>query len=261
MSQQFKASANYNGPLGLSAAAPSVLKQAVLDMPELAHWFSADTRAANVTRLSFKDVATGDLIQGYGTTKIGSGINGQQTAVFDGTPSSRLLAPWQLTPSYSVIGMYRLTAFPTAPALAPILIDDAGLSDNSPQFEFGPTNVSDNPWLKHQQTGTGSHVVDPVTIALNTNYIGYGSFDNATLQGGVGTNKYTPSATATLNVGYNGANHLWIGGGVGGLTFTFTGEISDIVVLNVPIHEAAYATQRANVLNYLAAKGGITLAA
>jgi hypothetical protein len=261
MSQQFKATGSYSGPQGLSAPVPSVLKQALLDMPELVHWFSADTRAPSASRLSFRDVATGDLIQGYGTTKIGAGINGAPTALFDNTAQSRLLAPWQLTPSYSVIAMYRISALPTTPAVFPLLSDDAGLSSGTPEFIWGPNNLPDNLSLKHQNTGTGSHVVDPVTLSLNTNYISYGSFDNATLQAGVGTNKYTPAATATLNVGYDGANRLWIGGGIGSATYTFAGEISDIITLNVPIHEAAYQVQRANVLNFLAAKGAITLAA
>lgn len=262
MSRALRTGIVSTSPQGLAQPTRTALEQAVLDLPELQHWFRADTRAGAASRLSFRDLATGDLLSGYGATRMGSGINGKPTAVFDGTIASRILAPWQLTPSYSVIALYRINVMPVAPSLAGLLLDDAQAAQVTPQFAFGPSNVGNHFLLKHAQSGAGASVADTTAQVINTNYITYGSFDGATLQAGIATNARTVANTATLSNAYDGAAHLWIGGVNGAHQFFFSGEIADIIVLNVPVHErAAYAAQADVVLNYLADRSGITLGA
>jgi hypothetical protein len=252
-----KTNVTFPGAQALAQPSRTTAEVAILGMPELLFWARGDTRDASQSKLAFRDLQ-GALCQGYGTTAVGSGINGAATMKFDGTPTSRLTVPLLLPPTFSVIMLHRLTALaPGSPAVAPLLSDPNYQIATNPMVGLGPTSSG---YMNFKMATAGASLSDGTALlALNTNYISWASFDGATLAAALATNHRSPQASATFGSGVSGASQMWIGGG--GVFYVFNGEISDMVVLNVPIAETPYATQRDTVLNYLATKSGITLGA
>jgi len=253
MSFAIKSGAIFTGAQAMAQPSRSTAEMAILDMPELLFWLRADTRDPTQSRLAFRDLAGGLLCQGYGTTALGTGINSATTMVFDGTINSKLGVGLTLPATYSAIMMYTMGALPAA--ASPMLSDPNYSISANPEIFIGITSAGH--WVLKHSTVAGSSVQDNATLAINTNYISWASFDGNALQGTVAAaNERLARGTATFTQGVSGASTMYVGGGT---VQAFQGQMTDLVVLSVPIGNTAYATQRDNVLNYLASKGGITL--
>jgi hypothetical protein len=237
----------------------TALELAVLGLPNLQFWFCADSRAGEQARLSYRDRNTGALLSGYGAGRLGSAINGKVTHKGDGTPGSRVALPWTLPPSYSAIFLWRQIAA-GGYQNNPLICDAAFTAVASPNVAMGP-NQSAAFNFRHTSSG-GSGISDnTISYANATNYITYCSFDGGTLAADIATNHRTSQKNGTFLQGVNGAATLYLLGTTA-TPSNLQAEISDVIVLNIPIaNRTAYATQADVVLNYLADKSGITLGA
>jgi hypothetical protein len=252
-----KSSATFPGSQAIAEPSRSVAEQAILDMPELVFWARGDTRDPTQSRTAFRDLASGALIQGYGSLAVGSGINGNATMKSDGTPTSRSPAVVTVPPSFSFIALHRPLAFPPgSPGLAPLISDANFNATTNPMIGWGYTPSG---YMDLKLATSGALLADATAaFSLNTNYISWCSLDGGTLAAAAASvNHRSAQATGTFGSGVSGASTMIFNGG--GTFFVLDAEISDFVILSVPIGEVAYATQRDNVLNYLATKSGITL--
>lgn len=246
----------YNGQQALAQQAISAGLQGVLDMPEVQFMFDPAIRAGEQNRLSYRDRRTGGLCAGYGTGKLGSGINGITTHILDGTLSSRVLLPWLLPPSYSIFVLWRPLAASSF-SNSPILCDAGFVAATTPDFAMGLTN-SGSFNVRHA-TGSGDGD-SSVSLASNTNYLTTVSFDAGTSLLAISTNKRSVGTSATITQAYPGATSLWLGNAQSQTAGRFlNAEIGPIIVMNCSAAIAGNFPQRDTVLNYLAPLAGITL--